>query len=66
MESPASVDIGEVFLEDDILEDVLGHGLTAVDEAAEAIIHGKGLPVRKLFIICFNLEVSCNPVPAEC
>ena len=73
MEPPLAVDVGQVLLEDDVLEHVLGHRRAAVDEAAETVVDDENLGVgetKKMAVcscdrnvICIALFKSCTSRP---
>lgn len=44
MDPPRAVQVGEMFLEDHVLQHVFGQDLAAVEEAPEAVVHGQLLP----------------------
>ena len=72
MEPPLAVDVGQVLLEDDVLEHVLGHRRAAVDEAAETVVDDENLggEMKKMTtwscdrnVICIALFKSCTSRP---
>ena len=62
MEPPLAVDVGQVLLEDDVLEHVLGHRRAAVDEAAETVVDDENLGVgetKKMTTCSCDHSVIC-------
>lgn len=43
MYPPSTVQIGDVFFEDDVLEHILGNHFTSIQQSAETIVHGQYL-----------------------
>lgn len=53
---PLAVERGEVLLEDDVLEHVLGDDGAAVDQAAETVVNGQDLETRVTKLFGGNFE----------